>query len=105
MAKFLFNTTFTVDDRMRDGWLKWMVGIYGPAMRAASGGCPHELYSIDGTRQDGAQSYSSQWRCDTLEQLGNLRSTSARLCQEVMETHGEACLAFSTLMRGLNLAD
>lgn len=104
-TKFLFNTTFTVDDQVRDAWLRWMAGIYAPSMRAAAGDCPHELYAIDGTRQDGAQSYSSQWRCSTLEQLGNLRATSASLCQDVVETMGDRCLGFSTLMRRLNIVD
>ncbi len=104
-TKFLFNTTFTVDDQVRDAWLRWMADLYVPSMRAAASDCPHELYAIDGSRQDGAQSYSSQWRCSTLEQLGNLRGVSARLCQDVAETMGERCLGFSTLMRRLNVVE
>lgn len=105
MARFLFNTTFTVDDNLRDAWLKWMVGIYIPAMRTVAPGCSHELYDIDGASSEGSHSFSSQWRCDSLFQLGNLRSTSAQLCQDVMQTMGESCLAFSTLMRGLNIGE
>ena len=79
----------------------WLFSSSAATMRGSARAEPLRVWP----RQAGAQSYSSQWRCDTLEQLGNLRSTSARLCQDVLETHGEACLAFSTLMRGLNLAD
>lgn len=103
--RFLFNTTFTVENTLRTGWLNWMRDTYLPAMREASGVRDHELYVIDGQITIGAQNYSSQWRCDSLAQLGALRSTSARLCQEMLETHGEHCLAFSTLMRGLNILD
>lgn len=103
MANFLFNTTFTVDDRYRDAWLNWMVAIYIPAMKAVAPASTHELYSIDGSQADGAHSYSSQWRCDEIRSLGNLRSTSAQLCQDVVETMGEACLGFSTLMKSINL--
>ncbi len=102
---FLFNTTFTVEDTLRQGWLNWMRDTYVPAMRMASGATDHELYTIDGNITIGAHNYSSQWRCSTIAQLGALRSTSARLCQEMMETHGEHCLAFSTLMRGLPLGE
>lgn len=101
MATFLFNTTFTVDDNLRDAWLKWMLSTYVPTMRTVAPGSTHELYQIDGTGSDGAHSFSSQWRCDSLMLLGNLRSTSAQLCSDVMQTMGESCLAFSTLMKSL----
>lgn len=101
--RFLFNTTFTVEDTLRTGWLNWMRDVYVPKMREASGVSDHELYIVDGTLTLGSQNYSSQWRCTTVAQLGALRSTSAKLCQEIMETHGEHCLSFSTLMRGLPL--
>ncbi|MGN0011562.1 MAG: DUF4286 family protein [Marinilabiliaceae bacterium] len=100
---FLFNTTFTVEDTLRAGWLNWMRDTYVPAMREASGVADHQLYAIDGTQTLGSQNYSSQWRCDSIAQLGALRAASARLCQDMMETHGEHCLAFSTLMRGLTI--
>lgn len=103
--RFLFNTTFTVEDSLRAGWLNWMRDKYVPAMREASGVSGHELYVIDGQITIGAQNYSSQWRCDSLAQLGALRRTSNTLCQEMMQTHGEHCLAFSTLMRGLDILD
>ncbi len=103
MANYLFNTTFTVDDKYRDAWLNWMIAIYIPAMKAVSGGARHELYSIDGTISQGSHSYASQWRCDDIQSLGNLRSTSAQLCQDVVETMGEACLGFSTLMKGIDI--
>ena len=100
---FLFNTTFTVEDTLRDGWLAWMRDSYVPALREASGVADHQLYAIDGTLTLGSRNYSSQWRCDSLAQLGALRSASARLCQDMMATHGEHCLAFSSLMRSLPL--
>lgn len=98
---FLFNTTFTVEDSLRTGWLNWMRDKYVPTLMEASGAQDHQLFMIDGTENIGSRNYSSQWRCNSIKQLGALRSASARLCQEMMETHGEHCLAFSTLMKEL----
>lgn len=103
--RFLFNTTFTVEDTLRTGWLNWMRDTYVPQMREASGITDHELYTIDGNITIGAHNYSSQWRCDSLAQLDALRKTSSRLCQDMLQTHGEHCLAFSTLMKGLTILD
>lgn len=98
---FLFNTTFTVDVQLQQGWLTWVTTVYAPAIRAVAPAARHELYSIDGSIRDGAISFSSQWRCDSIGDLGAIRSASGQLCADMMETHGEKCLAFSTMMKGI----
>lgn len=99
---YLFNTTFTVSLNMQQGWQAWMIASYIPAMRAVAPNATHETYVIDGSISDGSLSYSSQWRCSTISELADLREVSTQLCQDVMQTHGENCLAFSTMMKGLD---
>ncbi len=95
----LFNTTFTVDIELRNGWLRWMKEIYVPQMQAAAPAARHALYHIDGSIRDGALSFSSQWLCPDIRSLGAVRLQNKRLCDDLAQTHGDKCLAFSTMMK------
>ena len=103
MSLLLFNTTFSVSDREYGWWVNWMSQSYLPALQQAAPDASHELFVVDGVQQDGARAFSSQWRTASIASLGAIRQLSSRLCQQMMHDKGEACLAFSALMKQVDL--
>ena len=100
---FLFNTTFTVDDSELGWWQEWMRETYRSSIEEVSPASELSVYAIDATGDGGSRSYSAQWHCATLQDLGRVRLRSMSLCQKLLAEKGEKCLAFTTLMRRMNI--
>ncbi len=100
---FLFNTTFTVDDREFLWWQDWMRETYKAGILEVAPDSELSVYSIDATSDGVSKSFSAQWHCSTLQDLGRVRLKSMSLCQKLLAEKGEKCLSFTTLMRRLNI--
>lgn len=98
---YLHNTTFTVTLEARGGWQRWLREVWEPTLRSAAPGATHHLWLVDAPVSDGSLSYASQWTCADVGDLLALRDAAGRLVEELRATTGDACLAFTTLLKGV----
>ena len=101
---YLYYTTFVVEDSENNWWADWMKRHYLPTFFDIVPNASNEIYKVDGQPQNsGATTYSCQWRCHTIQELGLIQKYDKALSAKLMEQKGEKCLTFSTMMKGVEL--
>ncbi len=101
---YLHNTTFVVADTAIGWWAGWMQRHYLPTFADIVPTAHNELYRLEHSAQSaGSTSYSCQWKCNTLQELGEIDKYSKTLLQKLTAEKGEACLSFVTMMESVEL--
>lgn len=99
---YLYNTTFVISTREYGWWVNWMTRIYLPTLADMAPHATNELYKLDIAQPD-TLSFSCQWRCANVADLGTIDKYSKALNSKLTEEKGEACLYFSTMMKSVEL--
>lgn len=101
---YLYNTTFVIDESEVEWWADWMRRSYMPTIFEMVPNVNNEIYKVEGNAQTaGSLTFSCQWRCYTLQELGEVERYDKALSKNLMDQKGEKCLTFSTMMKGVEL--
>ena len=101
---YLFNTTFVVENSELAWWRDWMRRIYLPTFTDLLPRVENEIFQLDDNGQvPGSTTFSCQWRCSTLQELGVIDKYSQILHTRLAELKDDACLFFSTMMKSVDL--
>ncbi len=97
---YLFNTTYVVDEGSFGQWSQWIQEVYLPNMLDAAPQAQNDIYELEKTAQTaGSRTFSCQWRCPSIEALGDVMKCSAALNELMAGKYGEKCLYFNTMMK------
>ncbi len=100
----IYNTTFHTDDTAEERFLEWLKGEFIP--RALENGILTEprLTRVFNHNNDSGQSYSLQFRTESLDRLSQWYETTGNSLIEAIEKQfGEAVAGFSTLLDEIEL--
>jgi len=101
---YLYNTTFVIADTAIGWWVSWMQKHYLPTLFETAPNANNEIYRLEHNAQSaGSTSYSCQWRCNTLQELGTIDKYSKALLRNLTNEKGEECLSFVTMMESVEL--
>ncbi|WP_165022273.1 MULTISPECIES: DUF4286 family protein [unclassified Dysgonomonas] len=100
----IFNTTFHVDDDIKDAYLRFMKEIYVP--RAQTSGFLHApcFSRIHHQHEEGGTSFSLQFKIKNVETLNHwLSADGQELQKELTAKFGNKALGFMTLLEEIEL--
>ena len=101
---YLYNTTFVIENSEINWWSEWMKRYYLPTFFDIVPNANNELYRLErGAQSEDSTTYSCQWKCSTLQELGEIDKYSKSLLKKLIEEKGEKCLSFVTLMKSVEL--
>lgn len=101
---YLYNTTFVITDSEYAWWAAWMKRTYLPTIAELAPAAQNSLFRIEGSPQSvNSLSFSCQWLCSTLQELGTIDRYSKALHLDLTKQKGELCLTFSTMMQSVEL--
>ncbi len=101
---YLHNTTFVITDKAMGWWVGWMQKHYLPTFFDIVPNAQNEIYRLEHSAQAaGSTTYSCQWKCHTLQELGEIDKYSKSLLRNMTLEKGEDCLSFVTLMESVEL--
>lgn len=97
---YLYNTTFVVEKAEIEWWKEWMRSYYIPTVLDTLPSVANKVYKLDNeTQTPGCCTFSCQWNCSSIGDLGQVERFSNLLHDELSKLKGEKCLYFSTMMK------
>lgn len=100
---YLYNTTFVINNNELDWWAGWMKRHYLPTFFEVTPNAVNDIFRLEMSADSESTTFSCQWRCNTLQELGEIRKYSESLHRMLTEQKGESCLTFSTMMKSVEL--
>ncbi|MCQ2226770.1 MAG: DUF4286 family protein [Bacteroidales bacterium] len=100
---YLYNTTFVVESSEIDWWQKWMRDQYLPLFASQVPSAAYEIFKIDGSGQQGESTFSCQWRCEQIGDLGMIGKCADTLQNSLMKLKNGTICCFSTMMKSIEI--
>jgi hypothetical protein len=101
---FLYNTTFSVENKVLKLWQEWMRRSYIPSLCDLLPNVEYEMWEINPLQENSDSiNISCQWRCRTPEDLEVINKYSQALLSNLSSEFGDKCLYFSTILRKTDL--
>jgi len=101
---FIFNTTFSVENKSIADWKDWMQRNFVPTFSELLPDLKVELFELMAVVQEDMTNFSCQMRCANPEELEIIHKYSNILMDNLKGTFGEKCLHFSSILKEMELS-